>query len=368
MEETNAAVPVSAEEAREYLARQIAEKSTPRARGYFMPAEWAPHRATWLSWPHKKESWPDLFEGIPQLWAQLVRTLIEAGEKVNILAGGDEVYAEADRLVGTLAGCRLVPIPTDDAWLRDSGPTFLAACTGTLPPALVDWQYNAWGGKYPPYDLDNAIPRRIAELLGYQRFAAPIVLEGGAIDTDGAGTALVARGCLLSPTRNPGLTENDLAGYLREYLGVSHVIWIDGMLAGDDTDGHVDQLVRFVAPGVVVAATEPDPRDDNYSALRELERKLKRAVDTQGRPLEIVPLPLPRPIFIQGQRVPASYVNFYIANRAVIVPAFDDPADNIACETLARLFPDRRVVSLPARQLVWGLGAFHCITQQEPAD
>ncbi|MCS7237135.1 MAG: agmatine deiminase family protein [Thermoguttaceae bacterium] len=367
MQEAPSQASPSADKVREFLVRQIAQGSTPRSCGYYMPAEWVGHRATWLSWPHKRESWPGLFEGIPQLWAEFVRSLIAAGEKVNILAGESETFREAQRLVGNLPGCRLFAIPTDDAWIRDSGPTFLARHNPSLPPALVDWQYNAWGGKYPPYDLDNQIPARIAELLGYRRFEVPIVLEGGAIDTNGLGAALVARGCLLSSTRNPGLSERDLADFLREYLGFEHIIWVDGMLVGDDTDGHVDQLARFVAPRVVVVAREDDPSDENYSILREIYRMLTAATDQEGRPIEVVPLPMPRPVFIQGQRVPASYVNFYIANTAIIVPGFEDPADQLACDTLRRLFPDREIVKLPARQLVWGLGAFHCITQQEPA-
>ncbi len=367
MEGTNTRDMLTAEEVREFIARQLSAKATPAAQGYFMPPEWARHRATWLAWPHKKESWPGLFDGIPYLWSQLVRALIDAGENVCILANPGEVLAEAQARVGGLRGCELYEVPTDDAWIRDSGPIFLARRNQQLPPALVDWKYNAWGGKYPPYDRDNAIPSEIAKLLGYHRFVAPVVLEGGAIDTDGAGTGLVARGCLLSSSRNPGLTEHDLATYLREYLGIRHIIWVDGMLVGDDTDGHVDQLARFVAPRVVVVATEEDPKDDNYGPLRELRQLLEKSKDYQGRSLELVALPMPRPTFVEDQRVPASYVNFYIANEAVIVPSFDDPADTIACEILARLFPTRRIVPLPARQLVWGLGAVHCITQQEPA-
>jgi agmatine deiminase len=331
-----------------------------------MPAEWRHHRATWLSWPHKQESWPELFEGIPELWARLVRSLVEAGENVCVLADEGATYVQAQEMVGHLPRCAIYPIATDDAWIRDSGPTFLSHPDPAMPRALVDWQYNAWGGKYPPFDRDNAIPSRIADLLGYRRFVAPIVLEGGAIDVNGRGSALVARGCLLSPTRNPGLTEGDLAEYLREYLGIQHVIWVEGMLVGDDTDGHVDQLARFVGTRTVVVAQEDDPRDENYQTLRDLWKRLQQATDEDGRSLELIPLPMPKPIYIQGQRVPAGYLNFYIANEAIIIPAFEDPADRVAAETLGRFFPGRRPVLLPARQLVWGLGAYHCITQQEP--
>jgi agmatine deiminase len=358
--------PLPAEQVREFLRRAVRAGETPRALGYRMPAEWSPHRATWLSWPHKEQSWPGLFRGIPELWAELVKALIAAGEHVFILAGGDSVFSEAKALVGDLPQCQLYPIPTDDAWIRDSGPIFLSHPDPQMPPALVDWRFNAWGGKYPPYDQDDAIPFHIARLTGRRRFEVPIVLEGGAVDVNGLGTGIVARGCLLAPSRNPGLTEDDLAAFLREYLAIDHIIWVEGMLEGDDTDGHVDQLARFVNPRTVVVAAEEDSSDPNYEVLQNLKEMLSSACDQEGRPLELVPLPMPRPIFIQGQRVPASYVNFYIANRAVILPAFDDPADRLAAETLARLFPEREVVPLPARQLVWGLGAFHCITQQEP--
>jgi agmatine deiminase len=282
---------VAGEAAREFLTRVIYSGQTPRALGYRMPAEWAPHRATWLSWPHKEESWPGLFRGIPELWAELTKALITAGEHVCILAGGESVFSQAAALVGHLPQCHLYPIPTDDAWIRDSGPTFLSHPNPQMPPALVDWQFNAWGGKYPPYNQDNAIARHIADITGRCRFEVPIVLEGGAVDVNGRGTAIVARGCLLAPSRNPGLTESDLAAFLREYLAVEHVIWIDGMLEGDDTDGHVDQLARFVNPRTVVIAAEEDPSDANYDVLRGIRNRLSAACDEEGRKLELVRSP-----------------------------------------------------------------------------
>ncbi len=350
----------------EWLERQIREGLTPAAYGYRMPAEWEPHWATWLSWPHNPHSWPGRFEGIASIWARLVRELRQV-EGIRIAAGTGDVLRQAQEMVGDLPNVELFDIPTNDAWMRDHGPIFLISECCQPPLVLVDWRYNAWGNKYPPYDLDNLVPRQIAERLGYYRFVVPLVLEGGAVDTDGRGTLLAARNCLLNPNRNPYVSQEFLSECLKAFFGVARIIWVEAMIAGDDTDGHVDQLARFVGPRVVVVASEQDPADINYGPLRELWRQLSAAEDAEGRPVELIPIPMPRPIEIENQRVPASYLNFYIANQLVIVPAFDDPADVQAQNILGRLFPGRRVVGLPARDLCWGLGAYHCITQQEPA-
>lgn len=338
---------------------------TPAALGYSMPAEWAPHAATWLAWPHNRESWPGKFEPVPYIWAEFVRTLAEH-ERVHILAGGDEVRAEAERLIGDLPAVTLHDIRTNDAWTRDHGPTFLVG-PAEAQPALVDWEYNAWGGKYPPFDDDNRVPRQIAELQGRRRFAPGIVLEGGAIDVNGRGTLLTSEQCLLNPNRNPGLSRQQMEEYLRDYLGARHVLWLGEGIAGDDTDGHIDELARFVGPRTVVAMLEEDASDANYRPLQDNFRRLLSFKDQEGRPLEVVPLPMPRPMHHNDQRLPASYANFYIANGLVVAPQYDDPADVHVLETLARLFPDRRVRGLRAVDLAWGLGAFHCITQQQPA-
>jgi agmatine deiminase len=329
-----------------------------------MPAEWEPHAATWLSWPHKLQSWPGKFEPIPLLYARLVRELA-ASEPVCILAGGHPM-AQARVLTRGVSNVTLFDIPTDDAWLRDSRPTFLAGPPGQ-PPALVDWGYNAWGGKYPPYENDDVIGRLIAPKIGYTCYEVEMILEGGAIDTDGRGTFLTTEQCLLHPNRNPQLSRDQIERHLADYLGARKVLWLGGGIAGDDTDGHIDELARFVGPRTVVAAVEDNPQDENYAPLADNLARLKSMTDAEGAPLEVVPLPMPRPIHVQGQRLPASYCNFYIANSLVIVPQFDDPADARAAQTLARLFPTRHVVPLPARDLIWGLGAFHCITQQQPA-
>jgi agmatine deiminase len=330
-----------------------------------MPAEWEPHAATWLSWPHNRDSWPGQFEPVPGIWAELVRALCEV-EPVHILAGGEAVMAEARRLVGDLPRVTLHDIPTNDAWMRDHGPTFLSGPAGT-EKALVHWGYNAWGGKYPPFDQDQEVPRRIAETLGFRRFEPGIVLEGGAIDVNGTGSVLTTEQCLLNPNRNATLAREDIERYLAEYGAARHVIWLGGGIVGDDTDGHIDELARFVSQRMVLAASEEDPADPNYGPLADNLARLHAAGDEQGRALEIVTLPMPRPIFFGEQRLPASYMNFYIANGLVIVPQFGDEADGLAIETFAKLFPDRRIRGLRAVELAWGLGAFHCITQQQPS-
>jgi len=337
---------------------------TPDQLHYRMPAEWEPHTATWLSWPHNRDTWPGTFAPIPEVWTELVRTLA-AYEPVRILAGGEGVMSEARRYVGNIPGVELYDIPTNDAWMRDHGPTFLVNATGA-PPALVDWQYNAWGGKYPPFDQDDLVGKRIAKKTGYQRFAPGVVLEGGAIDVNGRGTVLTTASCLLNENRNPGMSKPAMEQILRDNLGVKHVIWLSGGIAGDDTDGHIDQLARFVAPGVVLAMTEDDPSDANHDPLAENVSQLREATDQDGNPLEIVTLPMPRAIYHDEYRLPASYANFYIANGVVIVPTFDDPHDETALRTLGELFPSRRVCGLPAIDLIWGLGAYHCVTQQQP--
>jgi agmatine deiminase len=328
-----------------------------------MPAEWEPHAATWLSWPHKLESWPGKFEPIPPLYDRLVRELA-ASEPVCILAGGHPM-AQARVFTRRAPNVTLFDIPTDDAWIRDSGPTFLAGPPGQQP-ALVDWGYNAWGGKYPPYENDDVIGRLIAPKIGYICYVVEIILEGGAIDTDGRGTFLTTEQCLLNPNRNPQLSRDQIEQHLADYLAARKVLWLGGGIVGDDTDGHIDELARFVGPRTVVAAVEDDPKDENYAPLAENLARLKSMTDADDKPLEVIPLPMPRPIHYEGQRLPASYCNFYIANSLVIVPQFGDPADTRAAETLARLFPARRIIRLPARDLIWGLGAFHCITQQQP--
>jgi agmatine deiminase len=340
---------------------------TPRALGYRMPAEWEPHEATWLSWPHNLESWPGAFEPVPAVFAEIVAALHEH-EEVRICAGSEELEASA-RAALRRRGCespnvRFFRIPTNDAWMRDHGPIFVRHPERGV--AMTDWKYNAWGEKYPPYDLDDRVPSRINETLRLRRFEPGIVLEGGSIDVNGKGTLLTTESCLLNPNRNPTLSRREIEQHLEEYLGIRHVVWLGDGIVGDDTDGHVDDLTRFVDATTVVTAVEEDPADENYRALADNVERLRAARDESGRPLSIVTLPMPPAVYFDDRRLPASYANFYVGNRSVLVPVFDHPRDHIACETLARLFPGRRIAPIHCTALVWGLGAIHCVTQQQP--
>lgn len=339
--------------------------NTPSTLGYRWPAEWEPQAAVWLSWPRNPNTWPGKFEPVPAEFAHFARAVAEF-EPVHVLAGG-EAMPEARRHLGEVKNVVLHDVPTNDSWCRDHGPSFL---TGPgLPPALVDWEYNAWGGKYPPFDQDNLVPRRIAEITGRRCFSAGIVMEGGAIETNGLGTILTTESCLLNPNRNPQLGRADVERYLAAFLGCREVLWMKGgEVAGDDTDGHIDQLARFVGPRTVVCAICDDPGDENYAPTQQNLLELQNMTDQDERPLEVVPLPLPKPLYYSEQRLPASYCNFLIINGAVLVPHFGDrEADERACAILRELMPGREVRGLPSLDLVWGLGSFHCLSQQEAA-
>jgi agmatine deiminase len=344
---------------------------TPAALGYRMPAEFEPHAATWLSWPHKEASWPGMLDHIPPLWVEMAGALV-VGERVHILVNTAAPAEQVEKLLRAggvpLERVRLHEVATDDAWIRDSGPIFVARrVDGLSEAAIVDWEYNAWGGKYPPFDDDNRIPQRVAALLSLERFTPGMVLEGGSIEVNGRGTLLTTEACLLNPNRNPELTRTEIETGLRDYLGVRHILWLGEGIAGDDTDGHVDDLARFVAPNTVVTVLEDDPADPNHAPLRDNYERLRRMTDEEGRPLRVVTLPMPPPVFHKGTRLPASYANFYIGNAVVLVPTFAQPSDAVALATLQELFPDRRVAGIHAADLVWGLGACHCVTQQQPA-
>lgn len=341
---------------------------TPAALGYQMPPEWAPHAATWLSWPHNLDTWPEgRIRTVERVLAEAIR-LLQTGEAVhiNVLNGAHEAHVRA--LVGEAERgypVRYHHIPTDDAWCRDHGATFVVR-DGEAPLAAVDWTYNAWGGKYPPYDRDAAVARRMAEALDVPCFATGLVAEGGAIEVNGEGLLLTTASCLLNPNRNPNRTRSDVERVLREMLGIQQVVWLEGDLAGDDTDGHIDNLVRFVGSDTVVVAVENDPNDANYAPLQTNLARLRELRTVEGRALRVIPLPMPGSVWIDGARLPASYANFYIANRVVLVPLFGDPRDASALQGLQECFPGRRVVGLEATDVLWGLGAFHCLTQQIP--
>lgn len=343
----------------------MTELQTPRELGYRWPAEWEPQASVWLSWPRNPATWPGKFEPVPEEFAHLVRT-IASFEPVNILAGGQEILAQAKSLVGDLPNVTLHAIETNDAWCRDHGPIFLSGPKGSQP-ALVDWEYNAWGGKYPPFDKDNLVPQTIGRLQQRRVFTPGIILEGGAIEGNGAGCLLTTESCLLNPNRNAQLSRDDVEKYLRDYLAIEKVLWLTGgEMAGDDTDGHIDQIARFVNPRTIVVCVCDDPTDDNYGPTQQNLVEVQQLTDQQGRPFEVVRLPLPRPLFVDEQRLPAGYGNFLIVNGAVIVPQFGDPADEQAIGILQGLMPDRKVVGSPSLNLVWGLGSFHCLSQQEP--
>lgn len=345
--------------------------TTPAELGYRMPAEWEPHRGTWLSWPHKEASWPGKFGPVPGMFARMVRHLADH-EEVHINVAGAGMEHDIRRLLGDAgADSRNVFFhyhPTNDAWCRDHGPIFLQRRhQGRVEEAIVDWGYNAWGGKYPPYDLDDIVPRRIGAELGLPVFEPGIVMEGGSIDVNGQGTLLTTEACLLNPNRNPHLDRPQIEDYLRQYLGVRHILWLGDGIVGDDTDGHVDDLTRFVDPTTVVTVIEDNPDDPNYEPLQSNRERLLRMTDQDGHPLRVVTLPMPRPMEHDGQRLPASYANFYIANGVVLLPTYDPERDEQARATLQSLFPTREVIGINSTDLVWGLGSFHCVTQQWPS-
>lgn len=332
---------------------------TPRELGYRMPAEWDRHSATWLSWPRPTGiSFPNRYEEVLPAIGELVRVLARH-ETVNINVSDTGVEAVTRRVVGPVTNVFYHRIPSAEPWCRDHGPTFV---TRGNELAVVDWRYNAYGGKFKPHDADDAVPERIAGVLGVPVFQPGIVLEGGSIDVNGAGMVLTTEACLLNPNRNPHLTKPQIEQYLRDYLGVAQVLWLGDGIVGDDTDGHVDDLTRFVNESTVVTVVEQDRQDVNYAALQENLRRLR------ATGLKVVELPMPGRVEYQGQRLPASYANFYIANDVVVLPTYrNTKTDQEAQSILQALFPDRQVVPVDSSALIWGLGSFHCLTQQQPA-
>ncbi len=361
------------------MSAPVVPSATPRALGYRMSAEWEPHQATWLAWPHNPEDWPGKFQIIPWLYAEIVR-LLTAHEQVHLLVEDGKAQQRSNGILER-AGANLDRVsfhlwPTNRSWTRDSGPIFLRDATGNL--AITDWQFNAWA-KYNDWPLDDQIPGRVAALLGLPAWQPSIqneddtkqrlVLEGGSIDVNGAGMLLTTEECLLSQAqqRNPGLSRAQLEQVFHDYLGIDQVIWLGSGIAGDDTHGHIDDIARFVAPSTIVAAVEPNTSDPNHAPLADNFARLKAARTLDGKQFTLVELPMPRPVVFRGQRLPASYANFYIANGLVLVPTFHDPNDRIALNILAGVFPDRAVIGIHCVDLVWGLGTLHCMTQQQPA-
>ncbi len=354
------------------------------ALSYRMPAEWETHAATWIAWPHNTTDWPGKFAAIPWAYAEIVRHLASV-ERVEILVNDARAEARARRVLqqsnAPLGNVRFHRWPTNRGWTRDCGPIFVTragrARSGLPRVAMTHWRFNGWA-KYPDWQKDATVPERIRRLLRLRAWkpiaesggkARHVVLEGGSIDVNGRGSLLTTEECLLSTVqqRNPGLSRSDIERVLGDYLGVRKVLWLGRGIVGDDTHGHVDDIARFVGPRTVVAAVERDRFDPNYGPLADNFRRLKSMTDQDGRRLRVVPLPMPGPIVFRERRLPASYANFYIANGLVLVPTFNDANDRVALNMLARLFPGRRVVGIYCGDFIWGFGAIHCMTQQQPA-
>lgn len=335
-----------------------------------MPAEWEPHAATWLSWPRPAGiSFPNggYSRAVPAL-TKMVAALA-GSEPVHINVGDEEHEAEVRRCLRVIPEgfehVKFFPIATNEPWCRDHGPIFVVREEAPRL-AAVNFDYNAWGWKYPPFELDDAVPQRISEQLGVPLFDGGIVLEGGSIEVNGAGALLTTESCLLNRNRNPTLKKAQIEEVLREYLGVRRVLWLGDGIEGDDTDGHIDDLTRFVDRTTVVTVIEEDAHDANYEALQANLHRLREMTVEDGSPLHVLTLPMPSKIIREGQRLPASYANFYVANKVVLLPAFNDPSDAWAASVLRQAFPTRKVVPIDCRELIWGLGAFHCLTQQQP--
>ncbi|HEY0678163.1 MAG TPA: agmatine deiminase family protein [Chitinophagaceae bacterium] len=344
---------------------------TPKQLGYYFPAEFAPHVATWLSWPHKEASWPGKIHTIYPYYCEFIKELTK-GEDVFINVNDENMEAFAVSCLEN-AGVNTERItfcihPTNDAWCRDHGPAFLVNPNAPEhKKVIVDWNYNAWGGKYPPFDLDDVIPTLIADYYKVPVYHPGIIMEGGSVEFNGNGTLMTSTACLLNPNRNPHLSQEQIEEYLVNYYGVEQVLWIDEGIVGDDTDGHIDDTVRFVNEDTVLTVIEDNKADENYELLQLNLRQLKQMRLLNGKQLNIVELPMPDLVIYEDQRLPASYANFYIANSSVIVPTFRCKKDEMALRIISECFPGRNVIGIDSTEIIWGLGSFHCLSQQEPA-
>ena len=333
-----------------------------------MPAEWERHEATWLSYPHNQNSWPGKIDTIVPSYNLFIKTLTEVEMvHINVLDSTMEFLVKAAlKQVGAfMVNLEFHQWPTNDAWCRDHGPAFLLNRKEPGRRALVDWQYNAWGGKYP-YELDNQIPQRIADHFGMEAFHPGIIMEGGSIDVNGCGDLLTTKACLLNENRNPHLSQGEIEQYLRDYYGVENIIWLGDGIDGDDTNGHVDDLSRFVNEDTIVTAVEHDKSDINYAPLQENLKALNQCRLANGKQPNVVELPMPQPVIYEDQRLPASYANFYLANGLVIFPTYKCNEDTQAAYILEEVFPNRQIVGIDSTDIVWGLGSFHCLSQQMP--
>jgi len=343
---------------------------TPRQLGYYFPAEFGPHRATWLSWPHKEASWPGKIETIFSPYSRFIKELTAEEEVcINVKDAAMESFAikHLDSAGVDMGRVHFFLHPTNDAWCRDHGPAFLINPAADRKKIIVDWNYNAWGNKYPPFELDDVIPTLIGKALGLPVYHPGIIMEGGSVDFNGKGTLITSTCCLLNKNRNPHLSQAEIETCLMDFYGVEQVLWVKEGIVGDDTDGHIDDTVRFVNEDTVITVIEENRQDPNYGLLQENLSDLKKMRLLSGKQLNIVELPMPEDVIYEDQRLPASYANFYIANGSVIVPTFRSPRDETALRIIESCFPSRRIVGIDSTDIIWGLGSFHCLSQQEPA-
>lgn len=345
------------------------QNKIPKQLGYRFPAEWEEHEATWLSWPHKEESWPDKLQEIYPNYSEFIK-IISQDEFVRINVKDEKMRKFAMDCI-MQAGAKLENIEfyfheTNDAWCRDHGPAFLINKDAEEQKIILDWGFNAWGGKYPPFELDDVIPTKIGEEFGLPVIYPGIIMEGGSVEFNGKGTILTSKSCLLNKNRNPHLSQEEVEQYLKDFYCVEQILWVEDGIIGDDTDGHVDDTIRFVNENTVLTVVEDNKEDENYEILQTNLRQLQEMRLLDGTPLNIVELPMPDPVIWEDQRLPASYANFYIANKSVIVPTYQCAKDQMALDIIQNCFPDRKVVGIDSTDIIWGLGSFHCLSQQEP--
>jgi agmatine deiminase len=344
-------------------------RPTPKELGYRFPAEFEQHAATWLSWPHKEASWPGKIESIYSPYCRFIQALAE-NEAVHINIVNDEMKSFASEKLEAIStqmgNVKFYTHPTNDAWCRDHGPAFLINPAASQPKIIIDWNYNAWGDKYPPYDLDDRIPTLIATAYGIPVFYPDIVMEGGSVDFNGKGTLVTSESCLMNQNRNPLLSRSDIEGYLQAYYGIDQVLWVKDGIVGDDTDGHIDDTVRFINEDSVLAVVEENKSDGNYEILQRNLADLKTMRLLNGKQLNVIELPMPEKVIYENQLLPASYANFYIANSLVVVPTYRSDRDEQALRIIQDAFPGRRVLGIDSTDIIWGLGSFHCLSQQEP--
>lgn len=340
-----------------------------KQQGYFFPAEFHPHVATWLSWPHKEASWPGKIDTIYPYYSQFIKYLAMSEQvRINVVDEAMKAFALTHL---QKAGVQLDKVeffihPTNDAWCRDHGPAFLINPNAEQKKVIVDWNYNAWGGKYPPFDKDDVIPTLIGKHYNLPVYYPGIIMEGGSVEFNGKGTVLTSTCCLMNENRNPHLNQGQIETFLQDYYGVDQVLWVAEGIVGDDTDGHIDDTVRFVNEDTVLTVVESNKQDENYELLQGNLEQLKQMRLLNGKQLNVVELPMPDAVVFDDQRLPASYANFYISNKHVIVPTYRSKQDDKALQIIQECFKDREVVGIDSTEIIWGLGSFHCLSQQEP--